>query len=172
MINEHNKSLADRNINPVEAYVTRGAVLRCTCSKFPRLLDLREDNAFRLDNSDDYPHPYVSENQCEYGEEKNIKMFGICNKSIPDSKQATYVLVNEDGSTENITGTECKACLLSTIWFDTEADTALSDSGKFVKQKSFMACKYGGFIEFQNSGIDYRGQKESGEIEVNEIVRG
>lgn len=37
-------------------------------------------------------------------------------------------------------------------------------TGELVTQKSFHACKYGGFIEFYTSGEEYHGQKENGKI--------
>lgn len=165
IIEEHNESVQDRKKQQVKEYVTRGAIMKCTCGSHARILDMQRDNGFRFISTDEYPHPFTGAFQCEFGEKKNIKSFGLCSsKTNPSDKQVTLVVPQENGGTKNVTGILCEACLLGEQWFDTETNTLLPGTGELVTQKSFHACKYGGFIEFYTSGEEYHGQKENGKI--------
>jgi len=162
---EHEESLKERGRTGAEWYVTRGAELRCSCGSHMRRLDLNEDDGHRYVTTE-YVYPYVGNTQCVAGEENNIKNFGICNGckkgeiitliKDPDSK--------EKGKKNRITGVGCVPELLGDVWFDTKKDAKLSKAGELVVQKSFLACKYGGFIEIDTSGIEYMGSKDDGQI--------
>lgn len=105
-------------------------------------------------------------NQCITGEENNIKNFGICSGSIK-GENVTLVKdpnVKGGGSKNRITGKGCVPELLGKVWFDTKADANLVKDGELVVQKSFLTCKYGGFIEIHTSGEEYTGELDDGQI--------
>ena len=58
--------------------------------------------------------------------------------------------------------------MLGTVWFDTKGDANLKKDGELVIQKSFLACKYGGFIEIYTSGEEYAGELDDGQIMCKE----
>lgn len=162
---EHEESLKERGRTGEEWYVTRGAELRCTCGSHMRRLDVNEDDGYRYVTSE-YIYPYIGNTQCFAGEENNIKNFGICN----GCRQGETITLIKDpesdakGKKNRVTGVGCVPELLGNVWFDTKSDATMGNSEELVIQKSFLACKYGGFIEIDTSGIEYMGQKDEGEI--------
>lgn len=162
---EHEESLKERGIEKEEYYVSRGAELRCTCGSHMRRLDINEDDGYRIIQAP-YMHPFIGKCQCVAGEENNIKNFGICNGTI---KSETVTLVKapnkkDGGKSNRITGKGCVPELLGKVWFDTNTNAYLKNVGELVTQKSFLVCKYGGFIEIDTSGNEYMGNLDAGEI--------
>lgn len=162
---EHDECLKERGEARGEYYVTRGAELRCTCGSHMRRLDVNEDGGYRL-IEETYLYPYVECSQCVAGEENNIKNFGICSGSI---KSDTITLVKDPnvkggGSKNRITGKGCVPEILGKVWFDTKKDASLEKGEELVIEKSFLACKYGGFIEIYTSGEEYAGELDDGQI--------
>ena len=146
-----------------------GKNLRGICGSHMRRWDINEDGGYRL-AEETYLYPYVGCNQCVAGEENNIKNFGVCSGSI---KGETVTLVKDPkveggGSKNRITGKGCVPELLGKVWFDTKADANLVKDGDLVVQKSFLTCKYGGFIEIHTSGEEYAGELDDGQIMCKE----
>lgn len=163
---EHDESLKERGLEKAEYYICRGAELRCTCGSHMRRLDMNEDDGYRQLVNDGYIHPFVGYKQCVAGEENNIKNFGICTGSI---KSDEITLIKDSsrkggGKDNRINGKRCVPKLLGDVWFDTKNNTYLSGAGEQVTQKSFLACKYGGFIEIDTFGYEYSGENDEGEI--------
>ena len=61
-------------------YLTRGARLKCSEGTHTRRLNIPKDHGLRIIAADQYDgHPYVTCQDCEVGDDKNICYFGICN---------------------------------------------------------------------------------------------
>ncbi|MCI8409044.1 MAG: DUF4280 domain-containing protein [Lachnospiraceae bacterium] len=60
-------------------YLTRGVRLKCSEGTHTRRLNIPKDHGMRIVAADQYDgHPYVTCQDCEVGDDKNICYFGIC----------------------------------------------------------------------------------------------
>ena len=120
-----------------EAYVVRGAKLRCDKGSHCRLINLPKSHGSYVDGK-----PIMAEDDCKFG--TNIMSFGIC--QIPKGEEIT--LVGEDG--KPVTGSPCVANILGK-WQKTKTGF-LADGSSALTTESYMICMQGGIITIVESG--------------------
>lgn len=120
-----------------EAYVVRGAKLRCDKGSHCRLINLPKSHGSYVDGK-----PIMAEEDCKSG--VNIMPFGIC--QIPKGPPIT--LVGEDG--KPVTGSPCVATIMGK-WLKTKKGF-LADGSSALTTESFLICMQGGIIRIEESG--------------------
>lgn len=141
---EIEKKINTKEIKQNPKYLVRGAILKCDKGSHMRRVDLRLCHGVYFKKG-----PVLHIEDCEVGEEKNIKCFGKCSKTIytcePDILENwlmphnyTYIVRND------IEITPYK----------------LEDLLKALTENSFLVCAKGGLIEPISSGQEYYEENE------------
>lgn len=143
-----------------EAYVVRGALLKCQYGSHCRRLNLpRCHGVYTLKK------PIVFKRDCKGGTEGadiNITTFGVC--TCPGNPTGGSVCLekeaprNPDGSftgeaaSGTVTGTPCIPDIID-VWEDTHGETHIGkEDEEALTTRSFLVCSYGGLIEIIRSG--------------------
>lgn len=143
-----------------EAYVVRGALLKCQYGSHCRRLNLpRCHGVYTMKK------PIVHKQDCKGGTEGadiNVTTFGVCTcpgnptrGSVTLKKEAPR---NGDGSftgdaaSGTVTGTPCIPDIID-IWDDAHEETHIGkENEEAITTHSFLVCSYGGLIEIIRSG--------------------
>jgi len=143
-----------------EAYVVRGALLKCQFGSHCRRLNLpRCHGVYTLKK------PIVFKRDCKGGMEGadiNVTTFGVC--TSPGNPTSASVCLkkeaprNPDGSftgdaaSGTVTGAPCMPEIIG-AWEDTHGETHIGEEDEeALTTRSFLVCAYGGLIEIIRSG--------------------
>ncbi len=146
----------------IDAYVVRGALLKCRYGSHCRRLNLLKCHGVYT-----LGHPIMFQADCVGGTEGdniNVTSFGVC--SSPSNQSGESVCLkkeaprNEDGSFKDenaegegtVTGIACVPDIIGQ-WEGTHEDAHIGPEGKeALITSSFLVCRYGGLIEIIRSG--------------------
>lgn len=157
-----------------EVYLTRGAILKCSCGTHTRRLDIKEDYGYRIyDAETDYPQPFMcsKDKLCaamyQDDSEVNLRFYGVCQGDNPPEGETVILKSDkrikreeEKDNTENIKGPKC-CPIVSLEWLDAKGDKYLGESGAYgITTHSYAVCTRGGFIEPYSSGQEYCGEED------------
>ena len=172
---DHEEKVKD-NGYPVEEeiYLTRGAILMCSCGTHSRRLDISEDHGYRLyDIASNYPQAFMGDEDKNYttsgdDSDKNIRFYGICKAEEPPD--GDDIILKKDPRLEddktgeaNVKGKKCKPVLISG-WLNAKGDKLLGNAGGYgLTTHSYLVCSRGGFIEPYSSGQEYCGEEDEKE---------
>ena len=146
-----------------DAYVVRGALLKCRHGSHCRRLNLPRSHGVYVLN-----HPIMMKTDCVAGTEGahiNVTTFGICGSpSNPNGGSVRLMKEpprNPDGSFKEtggdygtISGTPCVPEILGE-WEGAHEGTHIGLEGQeALLTSSFLVCRYGGLIEIIRSGQD------------------
>lgn len=133
-------------VTKIEGYVTRNAVIHCSCGNADIRLDAYEDHGVIATNKE----PVLTCNDCQV--DINIYRFGLCDA---EEKYGKLSALRPSGEKEmNEAGIMCYRCVpvLAEKWRQKEGDLLIGDvdSGEFaeaLKAGAYLTCRYGGIIE-------------------------
>ena len=145
----------------IDAYVVRGALLKCRYGSHCRRLNLPRCHGVYV-----LKHPIMFKKDCAGGTEGddiNVTTFGVCSspsnptggcirlvKEAPRNPDGTF---KEDGvASGTVTGTPCIPEIVGE-WENTHQDAHIGPEGEeALVTSSFLVCCYGGLIEIIRSG--------------------
>lgn len=145
----------------IDAYVVRGALLKCRYGSHCRRLNLPRCHGVYVLN-----HPIMFKKDCVAGTEGddiNVTTFGVC--SSPNNRTGGSIRLlkeaqrNPDGTFKEggvvdgtITGTPCIPEIVGE-WESTHEDAHIGPEGEeALVTSSFLVCRHGGLIEIIRSG--------------------
>lgn len=126
-------------------YLTRGALLMCTCGTHPRRLNLGEDHGMELKNESGTHCPFINEYDCVFGEgeKENIPPFGICKADTPPnlfqrmSSKPDYMNIRRkegdlkasvhSDNKDNVSGYLCDGLIITKTWQNVKEDSFLKN---------------------------------------------
>lgn len=132
----------------IEGYVTRNAVIHCSCGNRDIRLDTCKDHGVIAANGE----AVLTCNVCH--EDINIYRFGLCDAEVKYGKLSA---LRPSGEKEiNEAGIMCYRCMpvLAEKWRQKEGDLLVWDAGseEFVealKAGAYLTCRYGGIITIE-----------------------
>lgn len=161
-----------------KSYITRGALLQCSCGTHGRKINLIHDHGWRIDVKDieaenKKPHPFmlscdkiVGDESMGRLEEQNISWFGVCSAGVKGSEE---VILKPDNvlypdKKANDVGQKCKPVFLGE-WTNTKEDILVcsaSGEGYPLTTASELICKYGGKVRIVegSNGTEYDGSQD------------
>ncbi|MBY6837957.1 DUF4280 domain-containing protein [Clostridium botulinum] len=126
-------------INVAQAYVVRGAKMKCNKGTHKKRINLPTSHGTYSNGN-----PMMNESDNVVG--KNISCFGICKGGCPSNE--TITVVTKKG--RSVTGKKCQVKILKE-WMNTKEDT-LVDGEPALTTDSTLICAYGGIIKFVTDG--------------------
>lgn len=141
-------------------YLTRGAMLACSCGVMRRKLNLPQSHGVYYGTKQD---PVIHRKDCEVGDQYNITNFGLCGGSNPPQETVELedlVITDEMGrflapkNEDKVErGYRCMPEILAPGWHNTYDRTEMGSAGaSAVSTQSFLVCVHGGIIYPVNSG--------------------
>ena len=140
-----------RKLKETPQYLVRGAILKCDKGSHMRRIDLRRCHGVYFKKG-----PVLHIEDCEVGEEKNIKSFGMCSCTLSEYKP--------DILEEWLMGHEHTYIVRNEINLPCESKDLL----KALPENSFLVCSNGGLIEPISFGQEYYEENEKDIIMIND----